>query len=92
MVGAQALGLDLSPVLATAIVIVPAFIVSYLKPRWAKTNGLWYNHPAAATAAAATIVVAVAQAFGVTDLDATVVTAIIGGLTAIVGILTPRSV
>ena len=86
---ASQLGLQLSPEIATAIVILPAGIVSYFLPRWAKKRGVFFSHPAAVSGAAATLLIWVGALAGV-ELDTATALAIVGGITALVSIFTPR--
>jgi hypothetical protein len=87
---AEQLGVNLSPILASAIVILPAGVMSYLKPRWATDAGIFYRHPAAISGAAVTILVALAGVFGVEITSEAAVT-IVAGITAAVSVGTPRN-
>jgi hypothetical protein len=89
LVGAQQLGLELSPVVATALVIFPAAVVSYVKPRWSRQRGILVEHPAALSGSAATLLVWGASLLGV-EIPTETAVAIVGGITALVGIATPR--
>lgn len=86
---ASQLGLELSPEIATALVIVPAGVVSYFLPRWAEKRGILFSHPAALSGAAATLLVWVGTLAGI-DVDTATALAIVGGVTALVSIFTPR--
>lgn len=89
VVAAKTIGVDIPAELAVAIVVVPAFLISAFKPRWARAHGVFYRHPAAFTAAATTVIAFVAGQFGI-EMESSQVATFVGGLTAAVGLLTPR--
>jgi hypothetical protein len=86
----EQVGLNLSPELASAIIIVPAAAISYGWPRWAKQQGVFFRHPAAISGAVAAIIVAVAPLLdlSVTTAEATI---FVAGITALVSVATPRN-
>lgn len=89
LLGAEQLGLELSPVVATSLIIFPAAVLSYYKPRWAQARGILVEHPAALSGSAATLIVWVASLLGA-EISSETAVAIVGGITALVGIATPR--
>jgi hypothetical protein len=89
LLGAEQLGVEMTPVIASALVIFPAAIVSYLKPRWARDRGIFTEHPAALSGSAATLLVWVGNLLGA-EISTEAAIAIVGGITALVGIATPR--
>jgi hypothetical protein len=86
---ATQLGVEIPATVATALIVVPAGVVSYFWPRWAKDRGVFYRHPAALSGAAAALVVWGAGLAG-HEVSTDTAIAIVGGLTALVSIATPR--
>jgi hypothetical protein len=89
VVGLSAVGVSIPGEVAAAVVVIPAFLLSAFKPRWARAHGIFYRHPAAFTAAATTLIAFIAARLGV-EIDGGQVAVFVGGLTALVGLLTPR--
>jgi hypothetical protein len=88
---AEGFGVSLDPVVASAIIIIPAGLVSYFKPYWAKKNGVFYRHPAAFAGAITTIAVILAELAGL-DIDATDAATITAGTTFLISLFTPRTI
>lgn len=89
VLAAGAAGLDLPSAVAAAIVGLAVLGVSVTAPRWAESRGILAEHPAGATASLVTVLVWLAPLVGI-DLDQEQAVILVGGLAAVVGLLTPR--
>lgn len=87
---AERAGVSMSNEVAAAIVGIAAIVTSALFPRWAELRGVTLDaHPAALTGFLTTVAVWLAPLIGL-ELSPADAVALVGGLTLIVSLFTPR--